>query len=690
MCGIAGILKIHPPGSPPPPVWDAIPESWLDSLDSCITHRGPDGAGRFRDRATRPDGATVDVAFIHRRLSIIDHQGGHQPMVSLRKGAGSLTQTTFPLDDGRGLYLPGEHHLLRSPSSAPADSSLVAVVFNGCIYNHRELRARLQAAGHVFSSDHSDTEVLVHGWREWGPDLFPSLDSMHAVVVWDAAAATLVGSRDFAGEKPLYALWRDDLQLYAFASTVPSLLRLQSQLPPAPSSRPASILPWVRQGWHFMPPFANFDEYGPSQTRAIPGASHLAPRFLVGMPGRIRSIPGESYISPQRLFSEPPAPLTADTVDSLLAAAVASRLDADVPVGCFLSGGVDSSLVAYHASRIRPDIQCFTVRMPSAGFDESEHAQHVARLIGVKCHTLECSTDPAGDLVSLIHQLGLPFGDSSLLPTHWVSRATRQQVTVALTGDGADELFGGYDRYAAYPLMARYGFLLRLVPDALIASRNPRSRLTKLARLVRWAKTGDGPLTIFDDADLHSIFPDAPREGRLAISDNPLVDDFSSYLPYDLLRKVDTASMAVALETRAPFLAADLVNACLGAPLDVLMPRGRRKGLLRDVARRHLPSEVVDRPKMGFAIPIGDWFRTNHGNMRDLLFDHLHAADPFGPPSLLGLQPDLNAIRRMLQEHDNAGAASLVPWKGRDHSQRLYMLLVLSIWAKWITIPSHP
>jgi asparagine synthase (glutamine-hydrolysing) len=162
-----------------------------------------------------------------------------------------------------------------------------------------------------------------------------------------------------------------------------------------------------------------------------------------------------------------------------------------------------------------------------------------------------------------------------------------------------------------------------------------------------------------------------------------LYDDFIYYLPDDLLRKSDTASMAVGLEVRAPFLDTKLMDAALKTDLAQLMPRGQRKGLLRQVARKYFPSEIVDRPKMGFAIPIGEWFRSNYGGMRALLYDHLESAEPFGPPSL-GIELNMDFIRQMLKEHDDAGKSSLWPWKGRDHSQRLYMLLVLSIWAKWL------
>jgi len=174
------------------------------------------------------------------------------------------------------------------------------------------------------------------------------------------------------------------------------------------------------------------------------------------------------------------------------------------------------------------------------------------------------------------------------------------------------------------------------------------------------------------------------EKGDFLRVDDPLRHDFETYLPDDLLRKTDTASMAVGLEVRAPFLARELVDAALRTPLDALMPDGKRKGLLRQIARNHLPAHIIDRPKQGFAIPIGDWFRTDYGGMRTLLHDHLRSADPFPRLADAGVNVNLGFVRTMLDEHDAAGKQSITPWHGRDHSQRLYMLLVLSIWCRWL------
>ena len=631
MCGIGGIVRVWPAGAEVPPPEVSIPEGWLDVLDESIRHRGPDGAGRFRDRAVRGDGMVVDVALVHRRLSIIDHAGGRQPMVSERGREGK----------GEGL---------------------VAVVFNGCIYNHRELRRELEGAGHRFVTDHSDTEVLVHGWREWGEDLPRRLDGMFALAIWDRERGGVFFARDLAGEKPLYEAVNDRAGVCIFGSTLPAVLRglLATGFDRAAEVTDLMLGEWVRYGCGNRPPMTWIREVEP-RGRRIFGACGGGAVIDEGEPLPERSAGGV---------------ISAGELDDLLSRAVASRLEADVPLGCFLSGGVDSSLIAQYARRAAGRLATFTVAMPDPRYDESRYAEQVARLIGTDHLTLRCEPRPAEDLVALIEQIGLPFGDSSLLPAYWVSRAARQHAAVCLGGDGGDELFGGYERHVINPAFNRFRALLAAAP-VLTRERHPKSRSAKLARLMRAARHGGY-------SDLRSIFPvevfdrlglgAGPRRDRGERGDDPLRDDFVKYLPEDLLRKTDAASMAVGLEVRSPLLSRSVVSAALRAPLSCLMPRGKRKGLLRQVARKYLPAEVVDRPKMGFAIPVSEWFRTDYGGMKTLLMDRLRSVEPFGPPSL-GIEPDMKFVEKMVEEHMS---------RRRDHGQRLYMLLVLSIWAGWV------
>ena len=673
MCGIAGIMRIYPAGTAVPPADASIPEAWLDVLDEAIKHRGPDGAGRFRDRATAADGSTVDIAFVHRRLSILDHAGGAQPMVA---GSGA---------------------------------DLTAIVFNGCIYNHRALRAELIAAGERFESDHSDTEVLLRGWKLWGlgtvtyADLCETraggvcsrLDGMFAFAVWDAKNAMLTLGRDQHGEKPLYHTTRWTLNggtVYAFASSAKGLLEWCGRVMPQ-RMPPKAAGEWIRDGYHTE--LAPISELSPGWTLRLGPGSDWHDRSVEELPTDDGPVLMRSYaeFEPAGSISndsEKASPtwsrtrtLGVDELDQLLDQAVRSRLEADVPLGCFLSGGVDSSLVAWYAQRARGRIQTFTVKMPDAAYDESAFAETAARAIGSEHSTLECDARPAEDLVELISTLGLPFGDSSLLPTYWVSRAARAHVKVALSGDGGDELFAGYDRYLAAPILSRFASLLRFLPLQLLLAGKPRSRGSKLNRLVDAARGRGYPdlRAIYSESQdralgipnsslgVRSLLRDLSEPRDLSIS-RAIDSDCREYLPGDLMRKTDTASMMVALEVRAPFLANEVTAAGRSATIASLMPGGERKGLLKAVARKYLPASIVDRPKQGFAIPIGEWFRSDFGGMKTLLLDSLSGPDPF-PESVLGFKLNRRFVDRMITEHMERRV---------DHSQRLYMLLVLRLW----------
>ena len=703
MCGIAGILRTD--GKP-------IPEHWVDALDAGIAWRGPDGSGRFRDRVEFVDEKSgeehaVEVALVHRRLAIIDIEDGHQPMVS-EKGR----------DETEGL---------------------VAVVFNGCIYNHRDLREELENRGHVFVTDHSDTEVLIHGWREWGAELTAHLEGMYAFGLWDRAKRTLAVSRDWCGRKPLYTRqpWRDDEgvidsdPIFSFASSPYSLLKQ-----PTPAhirnqtwrkhaqdlTRKWTMEEYLESGYlDFIVPGSELvdieelllnttitvspgnglsteshdDESSPLRAAKLRQVTHGATNADCQVPnGQVSRTAAEQARSRNVLEST-----TADspsTISHLLDQAVQRRLIADVPLGCFLSGGVDSSLIACFAKQHKPELKTFTVKMPDGRYDESQHAEQVARHLGTDHHTLDVPMNPADDLIHLIKLMGQPFGDSSILPTYWVSKAARQHVKVALSGDGADELFIGYDRYVAAPHLARHWWWLRCLPTGLFRNASAKSKRHKLHRLKQMA----GDYREVGVAALEQIFTQQQIEHLLGASDSdrressvpprdrtddfvnhsavrnthlfPLQElrmmDMQNYLPNDLLRKVDTASMAVGLEVRCPFLDRDLASAALQLPIEDLLPNSQRKGVLRNIAREHLPAAVIDRPKMGFSIPIGEWFRNDFGSMKTLLLDSLISTEPFGEFEL-----DMRFVQQLVDEHMT---------NREDHSHRLFTLLTLSLWAR--------
>jgi asparagine synthase (glutamine-hydrolysing) len=644
MCGLAGILRLHPPrNGTPPPHELAIPDHWLSLLEDAIRFRGPDDRGVWRDRARRPDGSTADVALVHRRLSIIDPTCGHQPMVS---PAGRQDRAEGP----------------------------VAVVFNGCIYNHALLRAELAPAGHRFTTHHSDTEVLLHGWRQWGPELPARLDGMFAVALWDADHARLVLMRDRTGEKPLYWAELLDGQVIVFASTAAAILTAARTIDPGFRIQidPAALATWLTLGYDGAPPVRGLSALAPGHIAQLSSATS-GPRLV------------SSRASTPRPDRDPRATLTPDDVDAALQRAVASRLIADVPIAGFLSGGVDSSLIAHYASKTTPHFRTFTVRMNDSAIDESPYASAVAELLGCDHTTVDCDPDAASDLETLIPQIGLPFGDNSLLSTYWVAQAARREgVKVALAGEGGDELFFGYDRYRVARLLHRYRALLAAIPPQIRGNGSLRSWASRLERFASAARNGGyielmrvfpTPLYAGLGLRLHAQPTPDPLAGGTTdnIPDAPHWD-FDRYLPDDLLRKVDSATMAVALEARSPFLASEVLDLTLRCPHWVLMPGGRRKGLLRDVARKHLPASIVDRRKQGFAVPMALWFRNDFGGMRTMLEDHLHSQEPFGPPSL-GIDVDRGFVRTLANDH----ADGL-----RDHSLRLYAMLVLSVWSRWL------
>ncbi len=644
MCGIGGILRLRN-HSPPQGAAGAIPEDWLAAMDQHLAHRGPDGHGLFRDRVRLPDGSTAEIALIHRRLAILDPAGGAQPMLA-----------TDRLD-------PAGLNPAVPPS--PLADDLLALVFNGCIYNHRPLRRELISQGLRFRTDHSDTEAVLHAFRRWNLAFPQHLEGMFAVGLWDRKHGRLVLARDRAGEKPLYTAsfnTKDHSRCLAFASTVPALVAvIRLGADNALQIDQNALARWIRYGYDREPPIRGIHVVPPGHTAIT--AANLSDWIF------------QPHFQPPP-HREPGKTITLDELDRLLAAAVAERMDSDVPLGCFLSGGIDSSLIAAYARKVKPNLATFCVRMPDARYDESAHAKMVARRLGTRHTTLEVSARPAEDLPSLIAQLGLPLGDSSLLPTYWVSAAARKHVTVALSGDGGDELFLGYERYVAAGLLRNLGPLLRAIPTTLLDRFHPRSRMHKLARLATASRHRgyEELLAIFPTPLLARLMPGidpqvtalAPHGAR--ISDPPL-HDFLNYLPEDLLRKVDTASMAVALEVRAPMLATSILNTTLSLPVSTLAPDGP-KSLLRSLARRYLPDAVVQRRKSGFAIPIGEWLRTDHGKLRTLMNDLLGRQSPL---ATLGIDPV--ATTALMEEHAAAK---------KDHGQRLYLLMVLALWTRWL------
>ncbi|MBI5164226.1 MAG: asparagine synthase (glutamine-hydrolyzing) [Magnetospirillum sp.] len=566
MCGIAGFVGVGDRDD-------------LKEMTRRLAHRGPDGEGLHHD-------AERGVFLGHRRLAVIDLHGGAQPMWN---------------EDGE-----------------------VGVVFNGEIYNHRALRLELERRGHRFRSDHCDTEVLVHGWEEWGADLPLRLSGMFAFAIHDRRYRRLFLARDRMGKKPLfYATGRD---LVAFASEVSALLG-HSQVPREVDRR--ALQKFFAHGF-FPAPHTPF-----SAVRRLPGGWRLevdlASLAVTASPYWSFAIePEESGRGEDDLAEE---------LRSLLVDAVGRRLDSDVPLGVLLSGGVDSSAVAAIAAGLvgGDGVQTFSIGFDEQSFDESHHAERMARHIGSHHRMEMCRAGLArNDLTGLLDRLDEPMGDSSILPTWLVSRFARSHVTVALSGDGADELFAGYDTFKALAPSRAYR---RVVPPALtgllrrLAVRLPASdaNMSLDFKVQRWLRGMTYPETLWNPVWLAALDPDeiaALFGERVDVEDlySEVIETWDAsrsrdpvdrsmefytrfYLQDGVLVKVDRASMLEGLEIRSPFLDDAVVDFARRLPSRFKFRGGERKVLLKRALRPLVPAEILDRPKKGFGIPLARWLR---------------------------------------------------------------------------------
>jgi asparagine synthase (glutamine-hydrolysing) len=622
MCGIAGYATVDPRGRA-----DSAP---LRAMLRCVSHRGPDDEGEFSDQG---------VVLGHRRLSIIDVQGGHQPLFGARAST--------------------------------------VVICNGEIYNYRELADELRARGHTFRTA-SDTEVAAHAYDEWGLDFLDKLDGMFALVLWDGAARRLVLARDRMGEKPLYYTRTDDLLL--FASELTALL----QHPDVS----------VELDYEALSEYLAM-EYVPAPRTILRGTRKLEPGCaLILENGELRHL---------RYWSIDPRPTlkidyqeAVQALQDRLDAAVSSRLVSDVPLGIFLSGGLDSSTVAAIAAR-HGALDTFSIGFTEKSFDESGYARRVAEHIGSNHHERIFTGGEMPALVpNLAEMLDEPLGDASILPTALLSAFARERVTVALGGDGGDELFAGYPMHQAH----RVASFVRVTPAPLrsfaaaVARAMPVSHgnFTLPFKVLTFLRGAGEPAPLNHALWMSSFAPaeqrrlltaDAWRRAKTgneafrAVAEawvdsegaEPLARathlDATTYLPNDILMKVDRASMRFALEVRAPFLARQVVEFAFALPDSFRMRGSSGKRLLKDAARALLPGDIIDRPKKGFGIPVAAWL---NGPLRELAQDvlsteALHRVGIFEPA----------AVQRMLSQHQSMRA---------DLRKPLWTLLVFELWRR--------
>ncbi|HZB45544.1 MAG TPA: asparagine synthase (glutamine-hydrolyzing) [Pyrinomonadaceae bacterium] len=621
MCGIAGIVNREDR-----PVDAAL----LARMNEAILHRGPDEDGTYLNGR---------VGMAMRRLAIIDLKSGQQPITN--------------------------------------EDRTVWIVYNGEIYNFRELKDRLEKLGHTFVTD-CDTEAVVHAYEQYGTDCPKYFRGMFAFAIWDERKQELFLARDRVGKKPILYSYANGS--FVFGSEFSALLK-----------HPSVGREVDREAIHNYLTFMCV----PAPLTAYRDIRKLEPGHSLRFT-RDGEIKTERYWQPD--FSKKVKLTEAEAgerVLEILRDAVRVRLMSEVPLGAFLSGGIDSSTVVALMSEVSSTpVKTFSIGFEEQDFSELHHARRVAEHVGAEHHEFVVRPDAMEVLPTLVEHYGEPYADSSAIPTYYVSRETRRHVTVALNGDGGDECFAGYERYAAMRLSERYRKLPGILRDNVIeqavgllpSSELKRGRVRSLKRFLRaaslppverylrWVSVLDAraKTELYTDDFLRETADDDParwlapwfaRANGAGVVDAALLADTMTYLPNDLLVKVDIASMAVSLEARSPFLDHHVIEFAASLPEGLKLRGLTTKYLLKKTLGRLLPSENLKRAKMGFGVPVGHWFR---GEMQGFLRENLLSEKS----SRRGyLKPE--AVRRMVEEH-TAGR--------RDHTHQLWTLLMLELW----------
>jgi asparagine synthase (glutamine-hydrolysing) len=637
MCGIAGFVTV---GTAP---LRAELEARLWRMIATLRHRGPDDEGVWTDGR---------AGLAHARLSIIDlSPAGHQPMAS-------------------------------------ADGS-VWITYNGEIYNFAEIRGELAAVGYPFRS-RSDTEIIVNGWHAWGPRIFSRLRGMFALALWDQRSRRLILARDRIGKKPLY--WARTRSGFLFGSEIKALLAW----PGVPCTPNLAAID------HYLTL-----QYVPAPQTAFAGIRKLAAAHYLTVEAGVDGALGEP--EPVRYWHLPcpratralprPEELRRELA-ARLEEAVRLRLLSDVPLGAFLSGGVDSSaIVAMMARAGGGRVKTFSIGFAAKEYDETRYARMVAQRYGTDHEEQIVEPDAVAVLPRLVWHYGEPFADPSAIPTYYVAELARRKVTVALTGDGGDECFLGYGRYRAMRWLDRLdrlprwgreglGRLLALAPPPLQRRfKTRRIQGALLAPRARAAARYAPTIAFFGDDDKDEGYGEAMR-GLCGHSALDLLEphftaaqslvaganraDIHTYLPDDLMVKVDVAGMAHGLEARSPLLDHVLMEWAAALPEEVQMTGSTTKALFKAAMEPYLPREILYRPKRGFGCPIDRWFRSE---LKELAYDTLLAQSA----RQRGLfRPDY--VRRLLDEHCRSRF---------DHHNRLWALLMLELWFRmWIDAPA--
>jgi asparagine synthase (glutamine-hydrolysing) len=632
MCGITG--KLHFDSARP------VDETLIRRMNSVLTHRGPDDEGVWTDGP---------IGLGQCRLAIIDlSPTGHQPM-----------SNEACAEQGRS-------------------NGTVWITYNGEIYNHMALRADLERRGHRYRST-SDTETILHLYEEHGRNCVKYLRGMFAFALWDTRARRLLLARDRFGKKPL--LYAETAEGLTFASEIKALLQ-----DPAVSRDVDDLALHHYLTYGYVP------------------APQTAFRAIRKLPPASTLLWEDGHISVERYWTlsyMPKLQLTEDEAAeqllALLRQATQMRLMSEVPLGAFLSGGIDSSaVVALMAEATSEPVKTFSIGFDDQSFNELHYARQVAEHYATDHHEFTVTPDALGVLPELVWAYGEPYADSSALPTYYVARETRHTVTVALNGDGGDEAFAGYERYLATRLAARYERVPRWLREGIVAPLARRlpestSRTDLFRRLKRFVLAmGDSPerryarwIILLDNPDKEQLYTPEFRarmagvdslallEAAYAAADSPdFVErtqfvDVHTYLPDDLLVKVDVAAMIHSLEGRSPFLDHELAEFAARLPVDYKLCGRTSKVILKRALRGYLPESILRRGKQGFGIPVGRWFRHE---LRPVAYSVL-----LDPRTLQRGILDGNAVRALLDEH----VAGQV-----NHGYRIWELLFLELWFR--------
>ena len=612
MCGISGGIGASAPS-----------KQLLDAQLKSIEHRGPDDSGTYLNQ---------EISLGMCRLAIVEIAAGKQP--------------------------------------ASDASEKIHIVWNGEIYNYRELRSELEQRG-IHFRDSSESEVVINLYLEFGLDFINKLNGMFAIAIHDSRDKSLHLIRDRMGKKPLWISQLNDGTLF-FASEVRALMLAR----PDRTLR-TNMVAEVMQYGYINAPHSAFNEI-----TQVPPASVLT--WQDGKMGTKKYWEPDFDTKVQISYEE-----ALEVTKKLIEEAVSRRLISERPLGSFLSGGYDSTVVtAYMAKLMSEKVQTYSIGFPSPQFNEAHHAKQVANYLGTNHHEEILSPDPALVVEKISHVLDQPFADSSIVPTYLLAKFARENLIVALGGDGGDEVFGGYDRYLAAPVMQKLNPLLGIARSGLkIAGQQSFGNARKINRVgsqlspkASLADRYSSILSLAQPADLSTLLNPSFQtnaaevtklnqfeDGKLSSFDRMIRSDLYSYLPGDLLVKVDIATMANSLELRSPLLDVNVIEWGVSLPRKYKIKGFETKHILKDVARSLVPANLIDRPKMGFGIPRAEWLRTE---MKELVIDTLTDTTASQRGWLDPIQ-----VKKVLDIH----------MSGQDKDNLIWPMLMLELWARtWL------